>query len=227
MKYEVIIFDADQTLFDFKKSEKKALENTMFDFEIEYDEKHHLKIYKDINSKMWKEFEEGKITQKKLKTERFRRLSEKLGIKFDEKEFADKYMDNLSQASYVYEESEPLLKEIHGERIMSIVTNGLKVVQDGRIRKSQIAHYFQDIVVSEEVQIAKPDSRIFQLALDNLKYEDKKKVLVVGDSLSSDIKGGINFGIDTCWYNPDDTKNESGIEPTYEIRELRELLDII
>lgn len=95
MNYEVILFDADDTLFDFKKSEREAFKNTILEFNINYDENYHLKIYHDINTAIWKEFEQGLITQKKLKVERFKRLADKLKISFDEIEFAKSYMQKL------------------------------------------------------------------------------------------------------------------------------------
>lgn len=227
MKYEVIIFDADETLFDFRKSEREAFKNAMIEFEIEYDENHHLKIYSEINTAIWKEFEEGLITQEKLKVERFRRLANKLEVNFNEIEFAKAYMKHLANASFLFEDSESLVESLYKDYKLTIVTNGLTDVQNGRIKKSTIAKYFQDVVISEEVKVAKPDPRIFDLALNNLKHTDKSKVLMVGDSLTSDIKGGINAGIDTCWYNPSKTPNTSDIRPTYEISNLNELKDII
>ncbi|GFZ29883.1 haloacid dehalogenase [Clostridium zeae] len=227
MKYEVIIFDADETLFDFRKSEREAFKNAMVEFDIEYDENHHLKIYSEINTAIWKEFEEGLITQEKLKVERFKRLADKLEVVFDEVEFAKTYMKHLANASFLFEDSEALVESLYKDYKLTIVTNGLTDVQNGRIKKSTIAKYFQDVVISEEVKVAKPDPRIFEMALNNLKHTDKSKVLMVGDSLSSDIKGGANAGIDTCWYNPSKTLNTSDIKPTYEISSLNELRDII
>jgi len=223
MKYEVIIFDADETLFDFKKSEREAIKNSMIEFNIDYDEKYHLEIYSKINSEIWKEFEKGLITQNKLKVERFKRLSIKLNIKFDEITFAKSYMKHLSNASFLYDDSLSLIKDLSKDYKLIIITNGLTDVQDRRIRKSIIATYFDDIVISEEVNIAKPDPKIFSLALNNINYTDKDKVLIVGDSLTSDIKGGINFGIDTCWYNPTKIINNTKIHPTYEIFNLTDL----
>lgn len=110
---------------------------------------------------------------------------------------------------------------------LAIVTNGLKDVQNNRIRKSTIAKYFEDIVISEEVELSKPDPKIFELSLNNIKHTDKNKVLIVGDSLTSDIQGGINFGVDTCWFNPNKVSNETGIKPTYEISNLMKLKDIL
>ncbi|MCM3736692.1 YjjG family noncanonical pyrimidine nucleotidase [Bacillus cytotoxicus] len=227
MKYEVIIFDADETLFDFKKSEKDAFKNTMLAFHIEYDESYHLKVYKDINTAIWKELEDGLITQQELNEERFKRLSNQLHGKFDEAEFAQLYMKHLSNASFLYDESTDLIESLHKDYTLSIITNGLKEVQDNRIRKSIIAKYFKDIVVSEDVNALKPDSKIFEHALNNINHTDKSKVLMVGDSLTSDIQGGINFGIDTCWLNPNQIVNTAEFTPTYEISNLMELKKIL
>jgi 2-haloacid dehalogenase len=227
MKYEVIIFDADETLFDFKRSERESLKNTMQDFNIEYDEEHHLKIYKNINASIWKELEEGLITQKELNFNRFRRFAEKLNLDFDALAFTDSYTKHLSNASFIYEDSIELLEMLHKRFRLIMVTNGLKDIQDIRIKKSVLAKYFEVIIVSEEVQVAKPDKRIFEIALNSINYTDKRKVLIVGDSLSSDIQGGINAGIDTCWYNPSKAVNRTGIKPTYEIAGLKELVSIL
>ncbi|WP_461615692.1 YjjG family noncanonical pyrimidine nucleotidase [Clostridium sp. Marseille-QA1073] len=227
MKYEIIIFDADDTLFDFRKSERHAFKNTMVEFNIKYDENYHLKIYSDINTAIWKEFEDRLITQKELKIERFKRLSDKLNINFNEVEFAKSYMKHLSFASFLYDDSMDLIESLHKNYRLSIITNGLTEVQDNRIRKSAIAKYFEDIVISEEVQVSKPDSKIFEIALNNMKYTDKSKVLMVGDSLTSDIQGGINFCIDTCWFNPDKITNKTEMKPNYEISNLMELKDIL
>lgn len=227
MNYEIIIFDADETLFDFNKSERTAFKNAMLDFKIEYDENHHLKIYHEINKAIWKEFEEGLISQEKLKVERFRRLSEKLNAEFDEVEFSKVYMKHLGDACFLFEESEALVESLHKDYRLVIVTNGLKEVQTNRIKRSSIARYFEDVVISDEVKVAKPDPRIFEIALNNLKHTDKSKVLVVGDSLTSDIRGGINLGVDTCWYNPGRLTNETEIKPSFEISSLMELKQIL
>lgn len=227
MKYEIIIFDADETLFDFKKSERDAFKNAMLEFDIEYDENHHLKIYQGINDAIWKEFEQGLITLKKLKIERFKRLSDKLNAGFDEGKFAKSYMKHLSNASFLYDDSIDLVESLHKNYRLTIITNGLTDVQDKRVRKSVIGKYFEDVVISEEVEVSKPDPKIFEHALNNIKHTDKSKVLIVGDSLTSDIQGGINFGIDTCWFNPSKNVNKTGIKPTYEISNLMELKNIL
>lgn len=227
MKYEIIIFDADDTLFDFKKSEKEALKNTMIEYGIEYKESYHLKTYKDINSVIWKELEQGLIKQKELNIKRFKRLLERLNLDFDENEFAKSYVKNLSNASFLYNNTTKVIENLYKEYRLSIITNGLKEVQDNRIRKSSIARYFENIVISEEVGVSKPDPKIFEIALGNMKSTDNSKVLIVGDSLTSDIQGGINFGIDTCWFNPNNIINTKKIKPTYEISNMINLKEII
>ncbi len=217
MKYEILIFDADETLFDFKKSEKEAFKNTMHQFNIDYEENYHFTIYHEINVAIWKEFEQGLITQEKLKTERFRRFINRLNMCLDEVELAHAYMEHLSNASFLYEGCEELIKSLSLTYRLCIVTNGLSLVQNKRIRKSGIAKYFDTIVISEEISIAKPNPAIFEYALEQMQYSDKNKVLVIGDSLSSDIRGGANYGADTCWYNPKQLKNDTLLNPTYEV----------
>ncbi|KEZ88178.1 2-haloalkanoic acid dehalogenase [Clostridium sulfidigenes] len=227
MKYEVIIFDADETLFDFEKSEREALKNTMMEFNIDYDENYHLKVYKDINSVVWKEFENGLIIQSNLNIERFKRLIKSLNFNFDEEKFAKAYIKHLSYASFLYNDSLALIENLYKKYKLLIVTNGLKDVQDNRIRKSIIGKYFENVVVSEEINISKPDPKIFEYALNSINYSDKSKVLIVGDSLTSDIQGGLNSGIDTCWFNPNNIINNTSIKPTYKITNLMDLKNIL
>lgn len=227
MKYEMIIIDADETLFDFKKSEKVSLESTMREFNQDYVEGYHLEIYKEINSAIWKELEKGLITQKELNDLRFQRLLERLKINMNAIDFANAYIKHLSRASFLYESSFDLIENLSRAYRLVILSNGLKEVQDNRLRKSAISRFFEAIIISEEVGLAKPDPAIFQLLFDHTNCTDKSKVLMVGDSLSSDIQGGINFGIDTCWYNAGGTINRSDIKPTYEISRLTDLYDLL
>jgi len=227
MKYQVILFDADETLFDFRMSERVALKGALTDFGIEYDENYHLKIYMELNTAIWKEFEEGRITQDKLKIERFRRFATELKIEINEFDMAKSYMKHLSHASFLFAGAEELIINLSKDYKLGIITNGLTDVQNTRIRKSAIAEYFKTIIISEEAKVAKPDARIYDLALSNMNHADKKTVLYVGDSLSSDIQGGINAGIDTCWVNKEKAENKSNIQPTYAIQDLSEILNYL
>ena len=143
--------------------------------------------------------------------------------KFSIYEFANSYIENLANASFLYDNSLELIETLNKSFRLAIVTNGLTSVQNKRIRQSSIAKFFDAIVISEEILIAKPNPKIFEHTLKLINFSDKSKVLMIGDSLSSDIQGGINFGIDTCWYNPNKIINETSIKPTYEISNFDEL----
>ena len=227
MKYKVVLFDADDTLFDFKRSETHAFMKTMTEYEDVYDESIHLKAYHEINKRIWKEFEMGEITQKDLKVERFRRLKDVLGLTFLPEEFAQRYMHHLSYASFVYPEAEELMKKLQGKYKMAIITNGLTQVQTRRIRNAPLARYFQDVIISEEIGVSKPNPEIFVHTLEKLGHGETGNVLMIGDSLTSDIKGGEDFGMDTCWFNPEGKENKTAIKPTFEIRSLMDILDIL
>ena len=130
MNYEIIIFDADETLFDFKKSERDAFKNTMLEFDIEYDESHHLKIYQSINTEIWKGFEDCLITQEILKVERFKRLSDRLDAGFDETQFAKSYMKHLSNASFLYDDSISLVESLHKDYRLTVLIVGDSLSSD-------------------------------------------------------------------------------------------------
>ena len=227
MKYKVILFDADETLFDFKKSEREAFKNTMLECKVDYDENYHFSTYKEINTAIWKELEEGRITQEKLKTERFRRLINKLDMKFNENEFSNIYMKHLGDASFLFDGAIELIEDLSSKYILSIVTNGLTSVQEKRFKKSIITKYFKDIVISENIGISKPHPDIFEHAINNLGVFAKDEVLMIGDNLGSDIKGGINYNIDTCWYNPGKLENKTELKPTYEVCDYIELRNLL
>ena len=227
MNYEIILFDADETLFDFKKSEKTALKNTVSDLGVSYNEKYHLSTYKTINDKMWSDLEKGNLAAEELKIERFRQYMDALNISIDPVKVSDLYEKHLSEASFLYEESLPIIKKLHKDFRLFIITNGLSLVQRGRLERSVLLPYFEDIIISEEVKVSKPNPKIFEIALEKANFTEKQKVLMIGDSLTSDIKGGINFGIDTCWINKKSIENNTDITPTYEVNSLFEITKIL
>ncbi|GAA0178822.1 YjjG family noncanonical pyrimidine nucleotidase [Clostridium sediminicola] len=227
MKYEVILFDADDTLLDFKKSEEYAFERTISEFDIKYYRNYHYKTYKNINKKVWEELEKGLILVEDVKIERFKRFTKKLNISVDPEELNKTYLDFLSKTSFLIEGSNEILSSLSDKYRLCIITNGFADVQNKRIRNSNLNNYFEEIIISEEANASKPDPKIFEYTFKMLNLQDKSSVLIVGDSLTSDIKGGVNFGIDTCWYNPDNETNKSDVHPKYEINKLNELNDIL
>ena len=224
MKYEVILFDLDETLFDFEKTEKEALKNTFLHFGIKYEEEYHLNIYKEINSKFWKQLEKNEISLKDLKNSRFKTYLETLNIPYNHVDFNKIYIKKLSEGSFLLPQAEKVIKKLAKNYRLAVITNGFEDVQNPRIENSSIAEYFEKIIVSESVNVSKPDPRIFSITLNALKFEDKTRVLMVGDSLVSDIGGGKNFGIHTCWYNPNNLVVKEELRPNYIINSLEELL---
>lgn len=227
MKYDMILFDADETLFDFEKSERVAFQNTIEEFGIRYQKDYHLKLYQEINTAVWKELADGLIAQNDLNLERFSRFVKRIHAEVSDVDFADTYVKYLSQASFLFEDSAAVVQKLNETCRIAVVTNGLSKVQDGRIRKSVIGQYFEAVIVSEDVGVTKPNAEIFECVFHSAPRVAKSKILMVGDSLSSDIQGGINFGVDTCWVNRSHAENKTAVSPTYEISELSELLEIV
>lgn len=226
MKYKHLLFDLDGTLFDYDKAESDALQSTFLQFGFNYNQE-YLNKYREVNSQIWQDFENGKITQKKLKTKRFEHLADSLQLKYDSFDFSKKYLLNLSKGIELIDGAQNLLETLYGKVKLFLITNGLTIVQKPRIKNSTIGKYFEDEIISEEVGFAKPQKEIFDLAFGKMNNPAKHEVLIIGDSLTSDIAGGINYGIDTCWYNPDSKETENDLKPTHEIQDLNELINLI
>lgn len=226
MRYKWIIFDADGTLFDYDRAEYSALQKVFEQFNYDY-KPEYLSLYRKSNKKLWDAFELGDVTIERLKIKRFELFLEQISISVNAKEFSREYLRQLSAGTYLIDGAEELLISLSGKVGLILMTNGIKEVQRSRLGKSSIVSYFSDIIISDEVGVAKPDSKIFEIALDNMSIIDKDTVLMVGDNLSSDIKGGIDFGIDTCWYNPRQNEIDPDIRATFEVKDLEDILLII
>jgi len=238
-RFEVILFDADGTLFDFERAETHALSAAFADLGEPWNEG-LLPAYQRINSRLWREFENGTITTSYLRTERFARFCREVGSKADPAAFAGRYLARLGEASFLIDGAEAVVRRLFGRHRLAIITNGLSEVQHARIERSPIAGLFEAVVVSEEVGVQKPEAGIFQVAFDLLGISDRSQAIMVGDSLSSDVQGGANFGIATCWLNrrPGAASSRSappapsaivapGTRPHWEISDLRELVPIV
>lgn len=224
--YDLVIFDADHTLFDFDKAEENALSEMMEKMGSHIDSG-RLSLYKKLNMELWKLFEKKKIKQEEIKLERFRRFFKKIGFTADVNEASRLYLQHLSQQSGLLEHAGELIENLYGKIEMGLITNGLAQVQHPRYDNSGLKRYIKAFVVSEDVGYAKPDPAIFEKMMEKFPDIDKNRILMVGDSLSSDIAGGMNFKIDTCWFNPKGLKADKGIRPTYEIRDLRRIYEIL
>ncbi|MFS0556068.1 YjjG family noncanonical pyrimidine nucleotidase [Brevibacillus sp. 179-C9.3 HS] len=226
MSYNIILFDVDDTLFDFKTTEEKALHKTFSQFELATGLADYGAAYKEISKGLWEDLEEGRITLAELGVERFRRLFQTTQLDVRAEDFSSAYLENLGKEVHLVPGAVELCNSLEGCRL-GIITNGFASVQTSRIAASPLCDSFEHLIISEEVGYKKPDQEIFEYAFSKLQLTDKSNVLMVGDSLTSDIQGGVNYGVDTCWFNPLGKENQTNIQPTYEIRELRELQEIV
>lgn len=225
-KYSWLLFDADGTLFDYDYAEETAIRNTFIQSGYEYYPK-YLETYKKINGQIWKDYENGLIHQEELKTKRFAYLFDKLEINADPFIFSNIYLRNLSQCCLLLEGVEEICNVLHRKYDLAIITNGLKEVQRPRYENSGIKKYFKEMIISDEIGVAKPDKEYFDEVFKRIGDPVKSEVLVIGDSLTSDIKGGINYGLNTCWFNPKNLKCEYNIDIKYTIHQLPELLSFL
>jgi len=225
-KYKLILLDADGTLFDFETSEHQSFKKAFEMFNLVYTDE-LFALYKKINAKLWSDFEKGLISTEDIKSNRFKSLVKDAELNVDDVELKNAYTENLSNSTLLLDGAESMLKNLSGKAKLSILTNGLTTIQRRRFGVSPIRQFIHSIIISEEVGYQKPHSEIFKIALRENNHSDKHDVLIIGDSLSSDIKGGYDFGIDTCWYNPKQNKNQFEIIPTFEVNHLDEISNII
>jgi 2-haloacid dehalogenase len=226
MTYNALLFDADGTLFDYRRAETWALTETFAQYDLHF-QPGHSQTYGQVNDPLWDAFERGEITQGRLKVLRFELLFQALGFEVDAAAFSDSYTRQLSQATFLVDGAYELVASLSGRHRMLLLTNGLTDVQRPRFSASSVGRFFEDWVISEEVGVAKPDPRIFDIAFQRLGRPDKGEVLIIGDSLTSDMAGGIAYGIATCWYNPSCLPAEPPLPVTYEIQDLSQLTAIV
>ena len=224
MKYKWLLFDADHTLFDFDLAEVKALANSFTEFGYPYNGTTG-ETYRTINQQIWRQLERGEITPQALRTTRFLRLFETVGIKADPEPFSDAYLRHLANCGDLIEGAEEAIHQLSQNYQLGLITNGLSDVQRPRLAASPLQPYFKTFTISNEVGYAKPDPRIFDVAFAAMGNPAKSDVLIIGDSLTSDMQGGFNYNIDTCWFNPHH-KSHNGLPITYEIKHLSELMTL-
>ena len=226
MSYSIALFDADNTLLDFSRSERDALSECLIARGIEPTDQ-ILSRYAEINDLHWKRLEQGLTTRAQLKTDRFSDLFGELGMDLDPTKMADDYIVALSAKSYCMEGAEELISRLAGRCRLFIITNGNASVQNARWNKTSMAPFFEGVFISEEMGVSKPDKLFFDRVSAAVPDFDPRHALVIGDSLSSDIQGGVNAGIDTCWFNRRGASVPDGLPITYTIHSLDEVEHIL
>ena len=226
MKYSFLLFDADHTLFDFNKSEYLALKSALEELGCPSTDA-HIERYSDINVKYWKMLERGEIDKISLKLARFVEFGREFGFEDKAEALSDLYMENLAHESHLFDGALELVEKLSESYRLFIITNGVKSTQDGRFGVSPITKYFEKIFISEVVGAEKPSIEFFDAVANGIEGFEKSRALVIGDSLSSDIKGAINSKIDCIWYNPMKKSAPEGWDITYTVSNFDEILDIL
>ena len=221
-----VLFDLDDTLFDFHKAEKIALTKTLVHFGVDPTEE-TLALYSTINAAHWKRLELGEISREEVKVGRYRELFETIGVECDPVKATAYYESMLAIGHYFMPGAPELLEELYRKYRLYIVSNGTAKVQEGRIGSSGIAKYMDGIFISQILGANKPDKQFFDICFAEIPDFSLSETVIIGDSLSSDIKGGINAGITTVWFNPKGIENDSDIKPDYTIKELSEVSGLL
>ena len=224
--YSTLLFDLDHTLLDSDASEIAAYEHTMGSLGID-DHDRHFDRYVEINQQMWRAVEAGTMRPDDVRFRRFEQFTDELGVDADPVAMAEAFVWGLGAHGELYDGARELLDALAGRVRMAIVTNGLSEVQRARIERLDLTRYFDAVIISSEVGVTKPRREIFDLAFERLGSPDAATALMIGDSLSSDIRGGRDFGIATCWYNPRGLVAGPDDTFTHEIRSLDELLALL
>ncbi len=227
MKYTTLLFDADNTLFDFDVAEASSLRAVCKTLGVEMD-RTIFNLYHHINKKCWADFEKGKLPQEDIQFTRFSRFLKRLESDKDPIAIGDQYLEGLSKSKTLIEGAVEMLDQLKAmDYELVVITNGLKQVQRAHFQHTGLTHYFSEIIVSDEIGVSKPHQAFFDYTFEKIKQADKSKVLIVGDGLSSDIKGGMNYGVDTLWFNKRGIELPKGFKPTYRMKKLEEIFGIL
>ena len=214
--YDIVLLDADMTIWDFEASERFALQDVVDRLQVTMTAE-IAAYYHKINSALWHAFDLKQITREELTVRRFRELMEYVGRPNaeDPAELNAYYQERLGSYSIMLPGAEEMCRHLAQHCTLYILTNGLHVAQVGRFEKSPIRHYIKEMFISQDMGCQKPDWEYFDKVFAMIGLEDKRRAVMVGDSLTSDIQGGINAGVDTIWYNPKGKPHNPNIMPTY------------
>ena len=222
MKYQWILFDADETLFHFDAFKglqlmfsKFGVDFTLIDFQV----------YQEVNKPLWVEYQDGNITALELQNTRFDSWAAKLAV--TTQELNSGFLAAMADICSLLPGARELIHALTGRVEMGIITNGFTELQTIRLQRTGLLECFSPVVISEQVGVAKPNVAIFEHALTHMQHPPRDKVLMVGDNPHSDIQGGLNAGFDTCWLNSDGRDVPAGINPHYQVSSLTELQSLL
>lgn len=219
---EFLFIDLDDTILDFKMQEDVAIRKTLSGAGIEPTPE-VCSRYSQINKEHWKRMEAGEITREQVLHGRFRVLFDELGITADSRQTALDYMDHLSEGHYFLPGAEAALESLSKKYRLFLASNGTARVQEKRLESAGIGKFFEAVFISQTIGVNKPGKGFFDYCFAHIQGFDPARAMIVGDSPSSDILGGIHAGIATCWVNPNHRRGREDIKADYEIESLSQL----
>lgn len=226
-KYEIILWDVDQTLLDFTKSENYALKSAFAQFGRKIDAK-TVALYSAINESYWKRFEKGEVTKQEVLHGRFQTLFEKLSFHdISVEDFAPVYQRELGSVYYYKDDSYRLCQELKKDYRQYVVTNGVAWTQQNKLKMSGLDKLMEDIFISDLLGSPKPYKEFFEKCFERIQDFHREKTIIVGDSLTSDMLGGNRAGIVCCWYNPEGKEKTGDVRIDHEIRNLWDIKEVL
>jgi 2-haloacid dehalogenase len=224
MKHTLFLFDLDDTLLDFKASERLSFVRTMQALGLRDGIDGLFPQYQAINVALWKDFEAGSVSKDFLKVERFRRTFAQNALDLDPAAASHLYLESLSDTVVLIDGAKQVCEALCAIGEVGIITNGVEHIQQRRIASSGLREHISFVSTSEACGYAKPDSRFFDYAARMARSFAKHETVIVGDRLDADILGANRFGIDSCWFNPGRLANASEAVPTCEVGCLHEIV---
>ncbi|CED56957.1 5'-nucleotidase [Aliivibrio wodanis] len=219
MKYQWILFDADETIFHFDAF--VGLQRMFLGYGINFSKEQFIE-YQLVNKPLWVQYQDNEITAQQLQETRFEEWAKKVGV--TPKAMNSAFMMAMAEICTPLDGARELLDSLLASNVkMGIITNGFTALQKIRLEKTEFSHYFELITISEQVGVAKPDKRIFEHTFSMMGEVELSNILMVGDNPDSDVLGGMNAGVDTCWLNVTQQACPEGVKPTYTVKTLNDL----
>ncbi|ALS99890.1 pyrimidine 5'-nucleotidase [Lacimicrobium alkaliphilum] len=218
MQYQWILFDADDTLFDFDAF--AGLRLAFARFELDFAEQ-DFNLFLDVSMPLWRDYQEGRISSAELQRRRFEHWAARHGL--DASVINEAFVEAMADSSRLLPGAAELLEALAGKATLGIITNGFTQMQQPRLDNNKVSHHFEHLVISEQVGVAKPHPDIFEHTFKLLGNPPKDNILMVGDNPHADVQGGINAGIHTCWLNHHGQARPEGITPHHEVQDLHQL----
>ncbi|MCM1105142.1 MAG: YjjG family noncanonical pyrimidine nucleotidase [Clostridium sp.] len=228
MRYDTVLWDIDNTLLDFTAAQRRGIIESMKRFGRQADDA-QVALYARINQKYWEMLERGEVTKEQLEAERFREFLTAVGAEdVDVQELNEIYKEQLANEPVLIEGAQEICAALREMGVRQYaVTNGDPFIQRNKIKLSGLNGYFEELFISEELGAVKPKKEFFEKAAAQIPLYCAERTLIIGDSLTSDMRGGMNAGIDRCWYNPMRVPRTADFPIQYEIARLEDAAEII